>query len=331
MGVQARGVRSTRIDVRSRTSCALVALCAVVTFGACSSDPEAEPQGSDAAADAAQSPGAGAGGTAGSSGAGDRGGAAGSGAVQGNVDAGARDGGGASRGGNASDAAANESDASADASVSDGSAGADAAGQADAGPGSEASAPVDGSGGTPDATPAEAAPVDDVSQPPNGLSVPCQNGPGWTLFRFHYQNSTTASIDVWDASCSYSLSASSQCLVEDVGSLEIVAGGTAVNLNGSDVIRIRYSVATIAFTQATVYVQARSFSTSASTNIELWSPIYGSAFGGPVDQDFVYDWYAIAWSNFLSPADLPGLTAIEIAPSGGSANLAVRAVELCLR
>jgi hypothetical protein len=151
------------------------------------------------------------------------------------------------------------------------------------------------------------------------------------LFRFDYQNSTTASIDVWDASCTYSLSPSSQCRVEDVGSLEIVAGGTAVNLDGSDVIRIRYSVAGIAFTEATVYVQARSFSTSASTNIELWSPLYGSAFGGPVDQDFVYDWYAIDWSNFLSPADLPGLTAIEIAPSGGSGNLAVRAVELCVR
>ena len=61
-----------------------------------------------------------------------------------------------------------------------------------------------------------------------------------------------------------------------------------------------------------MYVQARSYSTSASTNIRVWSPIYGDQAMGPVDNDFTYDWYGTDWTDFLDPGDSPGLTTIQI-------------------
>ena len=48
------------------------------------------------------------------------------------------------------------------------------------------------------------------------------------------------------------------------------------------------------------------------------------------DNDFTYDWYAADWSASLSPSDDPLLTAIELNASGGSGQLALREVELCL-
>lgn len=49
---------------------------------------------------------------------------------------------------------------------------------------------------------------------PTGLSVPCAQGPGWTLFRFQYGGGgTSPSLDVWDATCSYSYAPNSACNV----------------------------------------------------------------------------------------------------------------------
>ena len=166
-----------------------------------------------------------------------------------------------------------------------------------------------------------------------GLSTPCSNGAGQTLFRFHYDNgSTSARIDVWDAACSYSF-ANQACNVREVypgfGDLDRTSGGFPV-CTSSEYIRVRYSVAGIPFTRATLYVQARSYSTGSSTSIEAWSPIYGSQISGLVDNDFVYDWYTIDWSNHLSASDDPNLTAIQLYAYQGSNRLAVEAVELCL-
>ena len=106
--------------------------------------------------------------------------------------------------------------------------------------------------------------------------------------------------------------------------------GYAVSISGSSYIRVRYSVAGLSFSRATVYLQARSYSTSASTYFDVWSPIYGGLEGGPVDNDWTYDWYGVDWSTHLSPADSPSLTAIQIYAGRGSGNLALHAVELCV-
>lgn len=168
---------------------------------------------------------------------------------------------------------------------------------------------------------------------PAGLSVPCSNGSGWTVFKFHWsQNSgSSPSIDVWDASCNYSLAPQSTCRVSLVNNPSFNSSQPkAVLLTGAEVLRVRYDVSTLQFTDASVHVQARSYSTTASTTFDVWSPIYGANTSpNRVDNDFVYDWYRVPWSNYLSPNDDPALTAIEISDNGGD-ELAVHAVELCV-
>lgn len=167
-----------------------------------------------------------------------------------------------------------------------------------------------------------------------GLSVPCQNGPGWTLFRFHYSNnSTSAQIDVWDASCSYSFAPNSACNVREVypgfGEVSRTSQGYPI-FTSTHYLRVRFDVSGLSFTSATLWIQARSYATGASTFYDAESILYGVREGGPVDNDFVYDWYALDWTGFLSPFDDPNLTAIQLYAGRGSGSLAVSAVELCV-
>jgi hypothetical protein len=111
----------------------------------------------------------------------------------------------------------------------------------------------------------------------------------------------------------------------------LVHDGAALLLDGTDLLRVRFSVTGLSFASATVYVQARSYSTNASTNLRVGSPLYGDRVVGPVDQDFVFDWYAMDWSDKLFPSDPPLATAIQIYPYLGSSSLAVHAVELCIQ
>jgi hypothetical protein len=170
--------------------------------------------------------------------------------------------------------------------------------------------------------------------PPNttGLSVPCQNGPGWTLFRFHYGGGNkSAQIDVWDASCSYSFAPNSACNVREVypgfGSVSYTSQGYPI-FTTTQYLRVRFSAAGLSFSKAKVYLQARSYATSSSTNFRVWSPLYGQQIGGPVDNDWVYDWYGVDWTGYLYPSDKPSLTAIQVYAQSGK--LAVKAVELCV-
>ncbi len=170
---------------------------------------------------------------------------------------------------------------------------------------------------------------------PTGLKVPCKQGPGFTLFLFHYGGGgTSPTIDVWDATCSYSYAPSSACNVVAVypgfGSVSYTSQGYPI-LTSSEYLRVRFSVAGLAFSKATVHLQARSYATSSSTSFRVWSPLYGDAIGGPVDNDWVYDWYSLDWTGFLAPSDPPSLTAIQIYAHQGSGQLAVQAVELCVQ
>ena len=102
-------------------------------------------------------------------------------------------------------------------------------------------------------------------------------------------------------------------------------------LTTSNYLRVRFSVSGLSFTSAAVYIQARSYATAASTYFDIWSPLYGGLNAGPVDNDWVYDWYGVDWTGFLHPSDSPSLTAIQIYGAQGSGKLAVRAVELCVQ
>lgn len=169
--------------------------------------------------------------------------------------------------------------------------------------------------------------------PPSGLSTRCSNGPGWTLFKFHWSQHSGSSprIDVWDASCTYSYAPNSACNVRGVRSPNFTSSSPkAILLTQSKYLRVRFSVQGINFSDADVYVQARSYSTTASTYFRVYSPLYGSRQGGLVDNDWVYDWYHVPWTGYLNPGDDPNLTAIEIYDKGGD-ELAVHAVELCIQ
>jgi cysteine-rich repeat protein len=173
-----------------------------------------------------------------------------------------------------------------------------------------------------------------VSNNTTGLTVPCSNGTGYSMFKFHYDNgSTSARIDVWDATCSYSFASNSACNVREVypgfGDISRTSEGYPI-ATSTHYIRVRFSAAGLNFNAATLYVQGRSYATGSSTTIRAWSPLYGEQFGGPVDNDFVYDWYGLDWTGFLSPNDQPSLTAVQIYAYQGSSNLAIKGVELCV-
>ena len=96
-------------------------------------------------------------------------------------------------------------------------------------------------------------------------------------------------------------------------------------------MRVRFNVNGLNFNTATLWIKARSFATGASTYFDVWSPLYGEREGGPVDNDFVYDWTSIDWTGMLFPSDQPSLTAIQLYGGRGSGSLAVEAVEMCVQ
>lgn len=183
-------------------------------------------------------------------------------------------------------------------------------------------------------TSTDTSPADTGPQPPSGLSTRCSNGPGWTLFKFHWTHNSGPSprIDVWDATCNYSFAAGSACNVQDIrnpGFNSSRRQPKAILLTTSEYLRVRFSVDGLNFSKADVYAQARSYDTTSSTKFRVSSPLYGSKKSPLVDNDFTYDWYRVDWNGYLKPSDDPDLTAIEIYGTGGT--VAVHAVEVCIR
>lgn len=130
--------------------------------------------------------------------------------------------------------------------------------------------------------------------------------------------------------CTWALLAVAVVACDDSGSgganlgtdSEADASGRAADVDGGD---------SEAATDAAKGDVDGSCSTNSSTQIRAWSPLYGDQLGGPVDNDFTYDWYAMDWSGHLHPSDSPGLTAVQIYAQGGSGSLAVAEMELCVQ
>ena len=177
--------------------------------------------------------------------------------------------------------------------------------------------------------------ADAGDSPPDGLSEPCENGDGWTLFRFHYElNPGSSTIEVWDASCTYSVG-DQGCQIQEVtsgfGDIPTTSEGYPIVNTSSNFIRIRFSVEDLDFDDVSAHVRARSYSTSSSTDMRLETQLHGATTAGPVSQAFTYDWYDIDFTGYLTPNDDPGLTAIDVfADQGGSSEMAVRAMEVCV-
>lgn len=168
-----------------------------------------------------------------------------------------------------------------------------------------------------------------ISTNTTGLWTACSQGAGYAMFKIHYDSgSTSARVDVWDANCSYSFASNSACNVREVcrGFCDVPrTGGGSPIFNTSNYWRARFNANGLNFTNATLWV--RAVGTRGSTVFRAWSPLYGDVVSGLVS-GFTYDWYAVDWSNHLSPFDQPSLTAIQIYGMNGP--IAVQAVELCV-
>jgi len=180
---------------------------------------------------------------------------------------------------------------------------------------------------TPDLPSPDVAP--DTSPHPPGLPDPCNRGQGHTLFEFHYTSGPRQSpvIDVWNATCSYSV-ANSSCQVQMIQQPSFNSSGDAVITTSAKKIRVRFAVDGLQFSNAWVHTNARSHSTTSSANLRLWSPLYGSKTSGPVDNDFQYDPHTTNWTGYLTPSDDPDLTAIDLYADSGQ--VAIHAVEVCV-
>lgn len=174
-----------------------------------------------------------------------------------------------------------------------------------------------------------------VPPPPVGVTpVPCLNGPGSTLFRMHwFGGSHSADIDVWEASCDYSIAPNSACSALPICrggigcEVGVTDGGDALALDGGNqYLQVRFDVTGLFFRTATVYLEARGM--NGNTDFEAWSPLYGGLQFGPVSGGFEYQAGSFDWTGFVNPGDDPGLTALRITPVNGS--LALHSVELCL-
>jgi hypothetical protein len=209
----------------------------------------------------------------------------------------------------------------------------DDAGSADAGGqgGADGGGTIaDGGGETfPDARPVvpDAAPPD--AAPMSTFTEPCSNGPGFALFRFHMQG-TFVILDAWDAACEYSLAPESICNAYALGNIQATPDDLAVVIDGNDRVMVRFATTGLPITTATLYVRAKAISTGSPAGWIAWSPIYGELEGPDAQAGFNYPWYAVDWSDMVSPTDDPSLTAVIIQGTSG-APLGVRAVELCVQ
>ncbi len=188
---------------------------------------------------------------------------------------------------------------------------------------------------TPDAAP---TPSDAAPPPPGPTPVACGQGPGSSLFQLHWGGgSHSAQVDVWEANCEYSLAPGSAC-----NALPICRGGIGCEVGtammgyalalegGNEYLQIRFDVTRLFFNRVTVYIQARSLSPGATSDLEFWSPLYGGGVLEGISQEFEYHWYWVDWSDYLQPGDDPGLTAIRFTPAGGAGAVGLHAVEVCL-
>lgn len=165
--------------------------------------------------------------------------------------------------------------------------------------------------------------------PPDAGTVACTHGGGRLIWRltFPSNHGGYARVEAWEAACAYSL-ADQACSVSG-DPLTYANWGPGVVFDSSrDFFRVRFSVAGMQFSSATLYVAAHADGSGLPNGV-LESPIYGALSFAPSVPSSTHRVYAIDWSSFLSPNDPPSLTAVTVRsmPTG----LAVSAIELCVQ
>ncbi len=216
-----------------------------------------------------------------------------------------------------------------DAAISDAAAAADAssvdAAILDAATITDASLP---DASVPDAAIADAA-LPDAEPDAAVLGVACQTGPGRTLWRISWpaNQGGFARVDVWDNGCDFSVGDQACRFSGEPHDYADFGPGIEFD-SSSDFFRIRYSVAGLSFSNATLYMSAHADG-SGIPFAQLDSPIHGGLSFAPTVPISTHRTYAIDWTDFLTPSDPPSLTAVTL--RSNPIGLAVSFMELCVQ
>lgn len=190
------------------------------------------------------------------------------------------------------------------------------------------------------ALPEDMAPLVDMAIPPDmGPDLPpgreaCEQGPGWSLLRLSWDpGSNSARVDHWDVPCDYSIRINDACGVFDRcrGGVGCDVGRTntgAVELDGSDDLLLRLSMNGLAVPAADFHLLGRSLCPASATEYDLVDPLGGFAVsGGPVGQQFEYQWHSVALPAFRAAGEQP----MSVTAGQGCGRLGVQAIEICVR
>ncbi|MEZ4404244.1 MAG: hypothetical protein R3B06_29750 [Kofleriaceae bacterium] len=174
-----------------------------------------------------------------------------------------------------------------------------------------------------DAAPLDAAPLDAAPAPP------CASGPGRVLWRLSFppNHGGYATVDAWAAACAYSLADPACSLSGEPHDYASFGPGVVFN-STTDYFRVRWSVAGMAFTQATLYLAAHADG-GGLPRLAIQSQLHGDFLFQPTVPISTHRLYAIDWTPYLTPADAPSLTAITLRPM--PTGVAVSLLELCVQ
>lgn len=173
------------------------------------------------------------------------------------------------------------------------------------------------------AAPDAAPPIDAAAAPP------CSNGPGRVLWRLSWPagQGGYARVDAWAAACAYSLADPACSLSGEPHNYASFGPGIVFN-STTDYFRVRFSVAGLSFTSATLYLAAHADG-SGLPRLQVQSQLHGEYLFQPTVPISTHRLYAIDWSAYLAPTDTPSLTAVTLRPM--PTGVAVSDLELCVQ
>jgi hypothetical protein len=178
-----------------------------------------------------------------------------------------------------------------------------------------------------DAIAVDAASPDAAS--PDAAGPPCTNGPGRALWRLSWPagQGGYARVDAWGAACAYSLADPACSLSGEPHNYASFGPGIVFN-STTDYFRVRYSVAGLGFTAATLYLAAHADG-SGLPRLQVQSQLHGEYLFQPTVPISTHRLYTLDWTPYLAPGDAPSLTAVTLRPM--PTGVAVSQLELCVQ
>lgn len=183
-----------------------------------------------------------------------------------------------------------------------------------------------------DAPAIDAIAVDAVSPDaayPDAAGPPCTNGPGRALWRLSWPagQGGYARVDAWGAACAYSLADPACSLSGEPHNYASFGPGIVFN-STTDYFRVRYSVAGLGFTVATLYLAAHADG-SGLPRLQVQSQLHGELLFQPTVPISTHRLYTLDWTPYLASGDAPSLTAVTLRPM--PTGVAVSQLELCVQ